>query len=87
MAKSNKPQTIPAAMFVRWWESSETFEEFAGKAQADGTYYFTPAAAKQRAAKYRSKGVPLKKYPRKERTMHDLDYTGLTELCLDIKNA
>jgi len=70
-------EPLPAMLFVQLWETSNTFEEFVSAAKERQDHYFTASSAKQRASKYRSKGIPLKKYPPKSRGIEPLDIGGL----------
>jgi|3_EtaG_2_1085321.scaffolds.fasta_scaffold04666_10 hypothetical protein len=65
--------SLPAMLFVQLWETADDFDEFCDSVVKDAdSYYFTPSSAKQRASKYRSKGIPLKKFPAKSRGIEPL---------------
>ena len=71
-------ENLPAMLFVQLWETADDFDGFCELVrEGAGDYYFTPSSAKQRASKYRAKGVDLKKYPPKDRGIPELDYDKL----------
>ena len=69
---------LDAFLFCELWERADDFDGFCDLVAKEGDqFYFTPSSAKQRASKYRAKGVPLKKYPPKSRGIEPLPYDEL----------
>jgi hypothetical protein len=69
MKKKNKP--VDPEFFIKAWQTTESIAEVA---LATGMQV---ASARVRAALYRKKGIPLKKFPRS--TFTKLDITYLTK--------